>query len=202
MGDRASKDALFDGLADAARAIANGRRAELIDVLAQGERHVDDLAREIGQSVANTSYHLRVLATAGLVATRREGTRVYYRLASERVGELWVALREVASAHHEEIASHPETGDPLVGASLPQWRELRELNAACARLFAPVRYHSLDIAITENGPVVIEINFGGGFDLPQFATGKGLLTDEIRGFFESCGYRFDRRFQPRRNRNA
>jgi hypothetical protein len=100
---------------------------------------------------------------------------------------------------HEEITNHPETGDAIVGVSLPYWRELRELNAACARLLAPIRYHSLDIAITEKGPVVIEVNFGGGFDLPQFATGKGILTDEIRGFFESCGYRFDRWIQPRRS---
>jgi hypothetical protein len=100
--------------------------------------------------------------------------------------------------NHEEVTNHPETGDLLVGVSLPHWRELRELNADCARLFAPICYHSLDIAITEKGPVVIEINFGGGFDLPQFATGKGLLTDEIRGFFESCGYDFDRWFPPRR----
>ena len=75
VGDRAAKDALFDGFAEVAKALGNGRRAELIDVLAQGERHVDELAAEIGQSVANTSFHLRVLAGAGLVATRRDGTR-------------------------------------------------------------------------------------------------------------------------------
>ncbi len=55
MGDRVAKDALFDGFADIAKALANGRRAELIDVLAQGERHVEELADEIGQSLANTS---------------------------------------------------------------------------------------------------------------------------------------------------
>ncbi len=103
MGDRAAKDALFDAFGDVAKALANGRRAELIDVLAQGERHVDELAEEIHQSVANTSFHLRVLAAAGLVMTRREGTRVYYRLASARVGELWAALRDVAEAHHEDL---------------------------------------------------------------------------------------------------
>jgi rhodanese-related sulfurtransferase len=103
MGDRAAKDALFDGFAEVAKALANGRRAELIDVLAQGERHVDELAAEIGQSVANTSFHLRTLATTGLVATRREGTRIYYRPASERVVELWAALRDVAAAHHAEL---------------------------------------------------------------------------------------------------
>jgi rhodanese-related sulfurtransferase len=103
MGDRQAKDALFDAFGEVAKAIGNGRRAELVDVLAQGERHVDELAAEIGQSVANTSFHLRVLANAGLVTTRRDGTRIYYRLASARVGELWSAMRDVASAHHEQL---------------------------------------------------------------------------------------------------
>jgi rhodanese-related sulfurtransferase/DNA-binding HxlR family transcriptional regulator len=99
MGDRAAKDELFDAFAEVAKALASGRRAELIDVLAQGERSVEDLAREIGQSVANTSHHLRSLAQAGLVRTRRDGTRIYYALASDRVGELWAALRDVAAEH-------------------------------------------------------------------------------------------------------
>lgn len=103
MGDRASKDALFDGFADVAKALANGRRAELIDVLAQGERHVEELADEIGQTVANTSFHLRALAQAGLVATRRERTRIYYRLASDQVQELWVALRATAATHRQGL---------------------------------------------------------------------------------------------------
>src|SRR5215218_2685727 len=103
MGDRAAKDALFDAFGEVAKALGNGRRAELIDVLAQGERHVDELAAEIGQSVANTSFHLRVLANAGLVTTRRDGTRIYYRLASARVGELWSAMRDVAGAHHQQL---------------------------------------------------------------------------------------------------
>jgi len=94
---------MFDAFADVAKAVANGRRAELIDVLAQGERHVEELATEIGQSVANTSFHLRALATAGLVTTRRDGTRIYYRLSSSRVSELWAALRDVAAAHHERL---------------------------------------------------------------------------------------------------
>ena len=99
MGYRAAKDALYDGFAEIAKALASGRRAELIDVLAQGERSVDELAGEIGQSVANTSHHLRAMARAGLLTTRRDGTRIYYALASERVGELWSALRDVATDH-------------------------------------------------------------------------------------------------------
>lgn len=103
MGHREAKDALFEGFAEVAKALASGRRAELVDVLEQGERHVEQLAEEIGQSVANTSFHLRALSGAGLVTTRRDGTRVYYRLASGRVGELWEALRDVASAHHGRL---------------------------------------------------------------------------------------------------
>jgi rhodanese-related sulfurtransferase/DNA-binding HxlR family transcriptional regulator len=103
MGDRTAKDNLYDGFAAVAKALGNGRRAELIDVLAQGERHVEEIAAEIGQSVANTSFHLRSLAVAGLVTTRQDRNRVYYRLTSERVIQLWAAVRDVATAHHQEL---------------------------------------------------------------------------------------------------
>jgi rhodanese-related sulfurtransferase len=121
VGERAAKDALFDGFAEIAKALANGRRAELVDVLAQGERHVDELADEIGQSVANTSFHLRVLATAGLVTTRRDGTRIYYRLTSDQVLELWTAIRDVAAEHHAEL-------DDLAAAYLGDRSTLQEIS--------------------------------------------------------------------------
>ena len=121
MGNRKAKDALFDGFADVAKALGNGRRAELIDVLAQGERHVDELADEIGQSVANTSFHLRTLADAGVVVTRRDKTRIYYRLASERVIDLWSAMRDVAAAHHDQI-------DELAAAYLGHRDQLDEIS--------------------------------------------------------------------------
>jgi rhodanese-related sulfurtransferase len=104
MGDRAAKDALFDAFAEVAKALASGRRAEIADVLAQGDRPVEDIAAEIGQSVANTSHHLRAMARAGLLTTRRDGTRIYYRLASDRVGELWAAMRDVAEGHVAGLA--------------------------------------------------------------------------------------------------
>jgi rhodanese-related sulfurtransferase len=99
-----AKAALFDALASVAQALGSGRRAEIIDVLAQGERSVDEIAVEISQSVANTSQHLQVLARAGLVRPRRDGTHIYYRLASERVGELWAATRDVAVRHVAEVS--------------------------------------------------------------------------------------------------
>jgi rhodanese-related sulfurtransferase/DNA-binding transcriptional ArsR family regulator len=103
MADRAAKDALYDGLAAVAKALGNGRRAELVDVLAQGERPVEELAGEIGQSVANTSHHLQQLLHAGLVRTRRDGTHIYYSLAIPRVAELWAAVRDVASTQVAEL---------------------------------------------------------------------------------------------------
>ena len=104
MASGAAKAALFDALSSVARALGNGRRAEIVDVLAQGERSVDELAVEISQSVANTSQHLQVLARAGLVRSRRDGTRVFYRLASDRVGDLWAAVRDVAVRHVAEVS--------------------------------------------------------------------------------------------------
>jgi rhodanese-related sulfurtransferase len=104
MSDRQAKDALFDAFASVAQALASGRRAEIVDLLAQGERSVDDVAGEIGQSLANTSHHLRLLARSGLVRSRRDGSRVVYRLASERVAELWAAVRDVAARHVAEVA--------------------------------------------------------------------------------------------------
>lgn len=103
MASGAAKVALFDALASVAQALGSGRRAEIVDLLAQGERSVEEVASEISQSVANTSQHLQVLARAGLVRTRRDGTRVYYRLASERVGDLWAAVRDVAVGHVAEV---------------------------------------------------------------------------------------------------
>lgn len=93
------KHALFDAFAAVGKALASGRRAELVDVLAQGERSVEALAVELGQSVANTSQHLQVLSRAGLVQGQRDGNRVLYRLASDSVGDLWAAVRAVASQH-------------------------------------------------------------------------------------------------------
>jgi rhodanese-related sulfurtransferase/DNA-binding HxlR family transcriptional regulator len=103
MASGSAKGALFDALASVAQALGSGRRAEIVDLLAQGERSVDEIAREIDQSVANTSQHLQVLARAGLVRSRREGTRVFYRLASDRVSELWAAVRDVAVRHVAEV---------------------------------------------------------------------------------------------------
>jgi rhodanese-related sulfurtransferase len=103
MADRGAKTALFDEFARAAKALASGRRIELVDVLANGERTVEALAGEVGLSVANTSQHLQVLRRAGLVASRRAGTSVRYRLAGPEVFQLWQVLRTLAASRLAEV---------------------------------------------------------------------------------------------------
>jgi rhodanese-related sulfurtransferase/predicted transcriptional regulator len=103
MADRAAKTALFDAFAHVGKALASGRRIELLDVLANGERTVEELARQTGLSLANTSQHLGVLRQAGLVATHREGTFIAYRLAAPEVFELCSALRTVAAVQLAEV---------------------------------------------------------------------------------------------------
>ena len=161
MGDRQAKDALFDAFGEVAKAIGNGRRAELVDLLAQGERHVDELAAEIGQSVANTSFHLRVLANAGLVTTRRDGTRIYYRLASERVGELWSAVRDVASAHHEQL-------DELAAAYLGDRDRLEQIGRS-----------ELARRITAGDVVVVDVRPAAEFAAGHIAGARSIPIDQL-----------------------
>ncbi|HRO31471.1 MULTISPECIES: metalloregulator ArsR/SmtB family transcription factor [Micrococcaceae] len=96
MGDRVKKSALFDELARVGKALANGRRLELLDLLAQGERSVEHLATAAGLGLSTASAHLQVLRQAGLVTTRREGTRIHYGLAGQDVAALYERLRAVA----------------------------------------------------------------------------------------------------------
>jgi hypothetical protein len=102
-------------------------------------------------------------------------------------------IRRVAQGKADKLTAlthDPATGAPLVGFQIPFWKEVLALNDACARLYAEVRYNTLDIGITETGPLIIEVNTGGAFNLPQFASGRGFLTDEVIEFFRDCGYQF------------
>ena len=103
MGSERQKQALFDAIAVMGKAFASPRRLELVDLLAQAPRTVDELARASGQSTANTSQHLQALYAAGLVTRTREGTSVRYALAGDEVLSLWLALREVSVARLTEV---------------------------------------------------------------------------------------------------
>ena len=103
MSERAEKDTLFEAIALMGKAFASPRRLELLDLLAQAPRTVDELARASEQSTANTSQHLQALHAAGLVTRRREGTSVRYALAGEDVLALWLALRDASAARLGEV---------------------------------------------------------------------------------------------------
>ncbi|MGQ0631569.1 MAG: metalloregulator ArsR/SmtB family transcription factor [Sporichthyaceae bacterium] len=99
MGDRQLKSALYETLARTGKALGNGKRLELVDLLAQGERSVEDLAAAAGLGLSTTSAHLGTLRQAGLLMSRRNGVRIYYRLAGDDVAELYVLLQRVARTH-------------------------------------------------------------------------------------------------------
>ncbi|MFJ8199437.1 ArsR/SmtB family transcription factor [Streptomyces sp. NPDC096152] len=99
MGDPARKAELFDAVAQTGKALAHGKRLELLDLLAQGERSVDALARAAGLGLTTASAHLQALKRAGLVTTRRDGVRIHYRLAGDDVAALYSLLHRVARAH-------------------------------------------------------------------------------------------------------
>lgn len=100
---RPFKDALYDQFARIARAVANPHRLELLDLLAQGERRVDELARESALTIANASQHLQTLRQARLVEARRSGTSIYYRLADDHVFRLWQSIRDLGEERLAEI---------------------------------------------------------------------------------------------------
>lgn len=163
MCDRAAKDALYDALARAAKVIGNGRRAELIDVLAQGERSVEELAGEIDQSVANTSQHLQLLLRAGLVTNRRDGTRIHYSLSSPQVGLVWAALRDVAAAHVAEL-------DDLAAAYLGDRGELETISR-----------QELHSRLRSNDVVVFDVRPAAEYRAGHIAGAVSVPLSELEG---------------------
>ncbi|NUT95003.1 MAG: metalloregulator ArsR/SmtB family transcription factor [Saccharothrix sp.] len=103
MGDREAKTALFEQFARVGKALASGKRLELLDLLAQGERTVEALARTAELGLTTASAHLQTLKQAGLVATRRAGTKIHYRLAGPDVAALLALTRSVANAHLPDV---------------------------------------------------------------------------------------------------
>ncbi len=115
MGADRRKSALFEAIAVMGKAFASATRLELLDLLAQGPRTVEELARGSGQSTANTSQHLQALHAAGMVSRAREGTRVRYAIAGDRALRLWLALRDSSVAQLAEVerAARDYLGDDV-----------------------------------------------------------------------------------------
>jgi rhodanese-related sulfurtransferase len=117
--DRAAKDELHEQFARIGRALGNPHRVELLDLLAQGERGVELLAARAAMSVGLTSAHLQALRRAGLVVSRRDGTRILYRLAGDNVYELLAAVRTVATGRIADAdrAARAYMGEPVEAVS-------------------------------------------------------------------------------------
>src|SRR5215213_3022067 len=96
MGSRAAKAALFEAISIMGKAFSSPTRLELLDLLAQAPRTVNELARVSGQSNANTSQHLQALHAGGMVSRTREGTSVRYALAGDEALGLWLAVRNAS----------------------------------------------------------------------------------------------------------
>lgn len=103
MASGQAKQALFEAIALMGKAFASPRRLELLDLLAQAPRGVEELAEQSGQSIANASQHLQALHAAGIVTRTREGTRVRYAIAGEEALRLWLALRDASAARLAEV---------------------------------------------------------------------------------------------------
>jgi rhodanese-related sulfurtransferase/DNA-binding transcriptional ArsR family regulator len=112
MGDRADKAALFAEFAAVGKVLGNPTRLELLDLLSQGPRSVEELAAAGSLQMSTCSAHLQALREAGLVDTRRAGKRVFYSLAGDDVARLWQQLRHVAQLHrpHTEHARRAYLG--------------------------------------------------------------------------------------------
>ena len=112
MGERNSKDALFAEFAAVGKVLGSPKRLELLDLLAQGPRSVEDLASATDLGMSTCSAHLQTLREAGLVENQREGKRIFYSLAGDDVAGLWDHLRRVAQAHrpHTELARRAYLG--------------------------------------------------------------------------------------------
>lgn len=161
MGDRAFKERLYAQFARLGKALASPARLELLDLLAQGERSVEELAREAGLSVANASAHLHVLAGAQLVVSRKAGLRVHYRLADPSVYRLWAALREAGSTQLAEI-------DRLVGMYLHDRQALE-----------PLSREDLLARLSDGDTVVLDVRPTREYQQGHVAGARSIPVDEL-----------------------
>lgn len=164
---RAFKDQLYEQFARVGKALANAHRLELLDLLAQRERTVDDLARNTALSVANASQHLQILRAAGLVATRRGGLHVHYRLAGDAVFRLWQALRAVGETRLAEV-------ERTVATFLPERATTAVIGAS-----------ELAAWLGATAPIVLDVRPREEYDAGHIAGALSAPVDELDARIET-----------------
>ena len=100
-------------------------------------------------------------------------------------GRVSRAVQGIGPALHE-VDTHPTSGERLIGFGLPHWQAARELALSAALAFPDLRLQAWDVAFGEDGPILVELNVGGDFNLPQLATGTGMLDDSFLAFLREC----------------
>jgi rhodanese-related sulfurtransferase/DNA-binding MarR family transcriptional regulator len=157
-GGAAAKSQLYEAFAASGKALSSGKRLELLDVLTQGERTVDALAKATGLNLTTASAHLQTLKQAGFVATRRDGVRIFYRLAGDDVAQLFALLRTVAERHQAAVPAARSAYLGRDGAPEITRDELRRRAEAGGLLLLDVRPLEEYLAGHIPGAVSIPVN--------------------------------------------
>jgi DNA-binding transcriptional ArsR family regulator/rhodanese-related sulfurtransferase len=162
MDHRAFKTEINEQFARIAKAIANPHRLEIVDLLAQGERSVEELANESALSIANASQHLQALREAHLVAARKEGLRVYYRLADPAIFQLIQIIREIAEHQLAEV-------ERIVNTYLTERRSME-----------PVTVNELMSRLREPGLVILDVRPALEYAQGHIAGARSIPIDELQ----------------------
>ncbi len=140
MEGREFKDAIFEQFARAATAFGSPKRVEIVDLLSQGERTVESIAQLTGMEVANTSRHLQILKSAGMLSARRDGFHIFYRIADDSVAAGYLALRSLAESRISEVRTLAEAFFHRIdGTKAVDVKELIELSEAGEVVVVDVR---------------------------------------------------------------
>lgn len=158
---RQFKAELFEQFARVGRAVASPVRLAILDVLAQSERTVEDIARDVGQSVANVSQHLQQLRGARLVEVRRQAQFIFYRLADDNVIRLWQAIRTVGEARYAEI-------DAVVRTYLKERETMQSVDA-----------DELWQLIRDGEVVVLDVRSRGEFAAGHIPSARSIPVEEL-----------------------
>lgn len=162
MDHRAFKTEINEQFARITKAIANPHRLELVDLLAQGERSVEELAKETALSVANASQHLQALREAHLITARKEGLRVYYRLADPTVFQLVQIIRQIAERQLAEV-------ERIVNTYLTERKTME-----------PVTLNELMTRLREPGLVILDVRPTLEYAQGHIAGARSIPIDELQ----------------------
>jgi len=159
---REFKDQLFEQFARVGKCLSNGRRLEILELLAQGPHTVEELARKVELSVANASQHLQVLRKSSLVTVKRDGLYAHYSLASSDVLQLWISMRRLGEKHLADIQQ-------LVANYLSKRQELE-----------PVSCENLRRKLKEKSVVMLDVRPREEYEAGHIAGARSIPLAELK----------------------